>query len=122
MLQNHRLKHILAAGILTGLVLATVVAFAWRDNRRADANATKTHAALSTSAPEGTDAWRAENEQLRNAFETMRVREKAYQTQLAAANRTISQMQEDATRPRDDDRDEHGEHEHPYGHGKDNDD
>src|SRR5688572_11548171 len=89
MQQHHRLKHLLAAGILTGLVLATVIAFAWRDNSRADVNATKTNATPTMSAPEGTDTWRAENEQLRHAVATMRVREQAYQTQLEAANRTI---------------------------------
>src|SRR5687768_9588335 len=97
MRQHHRLKHILAAGTLTGLVLATVIAFAWRDTSRADANATKTNATLTMSAPEGTDTWRAENEQLRHAVETMRAREQAYQTQLEAANRTILQLQDGAT-------------------------
>lgn len=127
MLQHHRLKHILAAGILTGLVLATVIALAWRDSSQADANAPKTNATLTMSAPEGTEAWRAENEQLRHAFETMRVREKAYQTQLEAANRTILQLQDSMANPRDDDHDEddHGEHEehkHEYEHGEDKDD
>jgi hypothetical protein len=34
MLQNPRLKHLLAAGMLTGLVLATLIAFAWRGTSR----------------------------------------------------------------------------------------
>ena len=122
MQQHHRLKHLLTAGILTGLVLATVIAFAWRDTSRADANATKTSATPTMSAPEGTDTWRAENEQLRQAVATMRVREQAYQTQLEAANRTILQLQDGATQPRDDDDEEHREHEHEYEHREDKDD
>ena len=118
MRHNHRLKYLLAAGILSGLVLATVIAFAWRDTNRADANATKSDATLTMSAPEGVDTWRAENEQLRQAVETLRVREQAYQTQLEAANRTILQLQDGATQPRHDDDDEHGEPEHEYGHGE----
>lgn len=119
MRQHYRLKHLLAAGILTGLVLATVIAFAWRDASRADANATKTNATLTMSAPEGANTWRAENEQLRDAVETMRAREQAYQTQLEAANRTILQLQDGATQPRHDDDDKHGEPEHEYEHGED---
>jgi len=114
---NQRLKHLLAAGILSGLVLATVIAFAWRDTSRADA--TQTGATPTMSASQGTDTWRAENEQLRQAVETMRVREQAYQTQLEAANRTILQLQDGATQPRHDDDDEHGEHEHEDEHGED---
>lgn len=82
---NQRLKHLLAAGILTGLVLATVIALAWRDTSRAGANAMQTGATPTMSSPESTDTWRTENEQLRQAVETMRVREQAYQTQLELA-------------------------------------
>jgi hypothetical protein len=117
---NQRLKHLLAAGILTGLVLATVIAFAWRDTSRAGANAMNTGAAQAMSSPESTDTWRTENEQLRQAVETMRVREQAYQTELEAANRTILQLQDGAANTHDDDHDEHGEHEYEdeQGEGK----
>lgn len=116
---NQRLKHLLAAGILSGLVLATVIAFAWRDTSRADANATKAGATPTMSAPEGTDTWRAENEHLRQAVETMRVREQAYQTQLEAANRTILQLQDGAANARHDDHEAYEEHEHEDEHGED---
>lgn len=115
---NQRLKHLLAAGILTGLVFATVIAFAWRDTSRPDANAMKTGATLAMSVPESTDTWRTENEQLRQAVETMRVREQAYQTELEAANRTILQLQDGAANARYDDHDEHGEHEYEDEHGE----
>jgi hypothetical protein len=122
MLQNPRLKPLLAAGILTGLVLATLIAFAWRDTSRTAADATQTTATLTMAAPEGMDAWQAENAQLRKAFETMRAREKEYQTQLEAANRAILQLQKVAATPRDGDHDEHEEHEYAYTHGEDKDD
>ena len=122
MLQNHRLKHLLAAGILTGLVLATLIAFTWRDATRADAAATQTNAPPEMSVSEGTDALRAENAQLRNAFATMQAREKEYHTQLEAANRTILQLQDTAANRHDDEHDEHEEHEHEHEQGKDKDD
>jgi hypothetical protein len=115
---NQRLKHLLAAGILTGLVLATVIAFAWRDTSRAGANAMNTGAAQAMSSPESTDTWRTENEQLRQAVETMRVREQAYQTQLEAANRTILQLQDGAANAHADDHDDHGKHKYEDEHGE----
>jgi hypothetical protein len=120
MLRNPRLKHLLAAGLLTGLVLATLMAFTWRNTSRDDA--TKTTATLTMSAPAGPDTLQAKNEQLRKALATMRGREKAYQTQLEVANRTILQLQNVATDPRHGDHDEHEEHQHAYEHGEDKDD
>jgi hypothetical protein len=119
MLQNSRLKHLLAAGILTGLVFAILIAFAWRDTSRANANTTKTTATLPLAESEGVDALQAENEQLRYAFATMRAREKDYQTQLETANRTILQLQDVAATRRHDDHDDHEKHEHAYKQRKD---
>jgi hypothetical protein len=122
MLQNPRLKHLLAAGMLTGLVLATLIAFAWRDTSRTAADATQTTATLTMAAPAGTDTGQAENAQLRQAVATMRAREKEYHTQLEAANRTIMQLQEVAANPRGGDPDAHEDHEHADEHREDDDD
>jgi hypothetical protein len=117
--QKPRLKHLLVAGILTGLGLATVVAFTWHDASQADTAATRTTASLTTSAPAGTDALQAENKQLRHAFATMQAREEEYRTQLEAANRAIVQLQVVAANRRDDDHDKREEHKHKHGENED---
>jgi hypothetical protein len=94
-MHSNRLKNILAAGALTGLVLATVIAFAWRDLGQADAAATDTQpvTVTATSVEEDVNALQAENQQLRDALVTMQEREQQYQTQLEMANQTILQLQ-----------------------------
>ena len=98
-MKNKRLRNILAAGALTGLVLATLIAFGLR-NRPGEATAAEaTPQTVTTGADQGTTAGegslQAENEQLRSALQTMQEREQQYQAQIEAANRTILQLQDD---------------------------
>jgi TolA-binding protein len=114
-MQNKRLKNVLAAGALTGLVLATIMAFAWRDAGRANATPTEKQNTTTTTPPEtqGVDALQAENEQLRSALETMQMREQQYQAQLEAANRSILQLQDAASNTVNVD---HKDEDEAYGH------
>jgi hypothetical protein len=84
-MRHAKLRNILAAGALTGLVLATILAFAWQGPSAG-------------AQPEATgvptvDSLRAENEQLRQAVSILQQREAAYQSQIEAANQTILQLQ-----------------------------
>lgn len=104
-MRHSRLRNILAAGALTGLVLATIIAFAWQSTP-ADAQP------AAAGAPTA-DTLRAENEQLRQAVDTLQQREAAYHSQIEAANQTILQLQaaNNGQFVDDDEDDEWGEHE-----------
>lgn len=84
-MRHARLRNILAAGALTGLVLATILAFAWQ-SAPADSQP------AATEVPTA-DTLRAENQQLRQAVNILQQREAAYQSQIEAANQTILQLQ-----------------------------
>jgi TolA-binding protein len=101
MRDRNRLRNILAAGLLTGLVLATMVAFGLRDARGTEA--------ASISA-ESAGSLETENEQLRQALNTLQAREAGYQAEIEAANQTILELQSSTASSRYDD-DEDYEHE-----------
>lgn len=122
MLHHPHLKRLLPAGILTGLVLATVLAFTWRDMSRTSADAVQTGTTLTTATPADTEAGRAESEQLRKALDTMRLREQEYQAQIEAANRTIAQLQAGTSARRADDRHGRTNHTRTREHREDQDD
>lgn len=84
-MRHGRLRNILAAGALTGLVLATMLAFVWQSKASEPQPV--------TVDASGTDALRIENEQLRQALDTLQQREAAYQSQIEAANQTILKLQ-----------------------------
>jgi hypothetical protein len=94
-MHNNRLKNILAAGAVTGILLATFIAFAWRDLGQADAAAMGSQSVTETapSAAQDSSALQAENQQLRDVLATMQEREQQYQAQLEMANQTILQLQ-----------------------------
>lgn len=114
-MRHGRLRNILAAGALTGLVLATIIAFAWQS--------TPADAQPAAGVPT-TDTLRAENQQLRQAVDTLQQRESAYQSQIEAANQTILRLQaandgqfvdddaDDEWEEHEDDEHEHDEHEY----------
>lgn len=107
MRDRNRLRNILAAGLLTGLVLATIVAFGWQEVRGNDSVP-----ASGTSA----QSLQSENEQLRQALDLMQQRETSYQAEIKAANQTIQELQSAAPETagyRYDEREheEHDEHE-----------
>jgi len=113
--RNNRLYGILAAGILTGLVLAVFVAFGLNRNDTEAAPAETDTVTIPAEAPPGDlEALQAENQQLRAALDTMQAREEAYQAQLETANQTILQSQQAPSRVRyeEDDDDEYEEHEY----------
>ncbi|MDT8305128.1 MAG: hypothetical protein RRC07_04275 [Anaerolineae bacterium] len=114
MRDRNRLRNILAAGLLTGLVLATIVAFGWQEVRGSDR-------APASSTNE--ESLRSENEQLRQALDVMQQREASYQTELEAANQTIEALQSPAVtsagRRYDDDDDEEYEEHEEYEHEDD---
>ncbi len=89
----NRIKGILAAGTLTGLVLITILALSWGNVSGAAANAPAEPAAI--VQPMATDAatLQAQNVQLQNALQTMQAREAQYQAQIEAANQSITQLQ-----------------------------
>lgn len=106
MRDRNRLRNILAAGLLTGLVLATIVAFGWRDARG-------TEAAPATAESAG--SLEAENEQLRQALDTLQAREASYQAEIEAANQTIRELESSTTsnsRYDEDGEEEYEEHEY----------
>jgi S-adenosylmethionine synthetase len=106
-MRHARLRNILAAGALTGLVLATILAFAWQ-SAPTDAQPASTEVPTAGTLS-------AENEQLRQAVNILQQREAAYQSQIEAANQTILQLQAaGGNRFQDDDEHESQweEHEH----------
>lgn len=113
--RNNRLYGVLAAGILTGLVLAVFVAFGWnRDGAEAAPAATDTVTIPAEAPADNVEALQVENQQLRAVLDTMQAREEAYQSQLETANQTILQMQQAPSRARyeEEDDDEYEEHEY----------
>jgi len=113
--RNNRLYGILAAGVLTGLVLAVIVAFSWGQRNEIEA-AESTPATITLPAedpPDSVEGLQAENEQLRAALDVLREREETYRAQLETANQTILQLQQDsgARYQEYEDDDEYEEHE-----------
>lgn len=113
--RNNRLYGILAAGILTGLVLAVIVAFGWGKSGTTDAAdpSPTTISVPSQNQPDSVNALQAENEQLRATLNTMQTREEAYQAQLETANQRILEMQQapnSSSRQRFENEGEHEEH------------
>lgn len=131
-----RMKAIFVAGGLTGLVLVTVLVLGLRSagaaNEGGVLGAVSAPAAPeealgmndTAAAPASVDAAQlrtllGQNQQLRGAVETMQAREREYQRQIEAANRTIDQLQSQPVsqgaptsyeEEHDDDDDEHEEH------------
>lgn len=109
-----RLKGILAAGTLTGLVLITALAFSWGGSAETTntpateppivvqtvyvpQEATAVQAGPVTTSGQGENAQsQADQEyinQLEAALQVMQTREGQYQTQIEAANQTITQLE-----------------------------
>jgi len=113
--RNNRLYGILAAGVLTGLVLAVIVAFSWgqRNEIEAAESAPVTLTLPAEDPPDTVEGLRTENEQLRAALAVYQEREGTYRAQLETANQTILQLQQDSgTRYQEyEDDDEYEEHE-----------
>lgn len=100
--------------MLTGLVLAVVLAFAWRtsDETEAAQPSPATITIPEEAAPDSLDGLKAENEQLRSALNLLQQRDEAYRSQLEQANQTILEMQQSSATVRfEDDDDEEYEHE-----------
>lgn len=117
-MRHGRIRNILAAGALTGLVLATLLAFAWQRQPTGSQSATVRMEASNT------DSVRADNEQLRQAVDALKLREAAYQQQIEAANQTILQLQAQKSGQFVEDEeedDEWEEHEHEEEHESDED-
>lgn len=100
----NRLHTFLAAGGLTGLVLATMLALGFAPERQASATAAQSPTATSTvtpgaqtalpdgSTPVDVDALLDQNRQLKEVLERMQRREAQYQEQIERANQALEQM------------------------------
>lgn len=132
-----RMKALFAAGGLTGLVLATILALGLRDTLASGSSAAP---ALDTSLPVTApaapavaptlsageeQALREQNQQLRAALQTMQEREALYQQQVETANQSLLQLQsaQQAAPPawsfaenfdEDDEHEEHEDHEQEH--------
>ena len=89
----NRIKGILAAGTLTGLVLITILALGWDSVGGAAANTPVEPAAIVQPMATDAGALQAQNVQLQNVLQTMQAREAQYQAQIEAANQTITQLE-----------------------------
>ncbi len=94
-----RMKGILTAGTLTGLVLMVALVFGFNDQGVKE-TATPTGPDIIVNpivVPEGSNAETADStyiQQLESAVQTMQSREAEYQTQIETANETILQLQD----------------------------
>lgn len=113
MLRNQRLKPFLMAGALTGLVLATIVAFTWSGATVSED--TTPPAIMQENSPTASSSavLQAENAQLRSLLNTMQEREKSYHAQLEAANRSIMQLQDTVRMTPHDDHEGDDSHQRP---------
>lgn len=125
-----RMKAILAAGGLTGLVLAAILIFGWGNGSVSEASTVDTTPTIivqpADTAATAVDSGQQAAEQapgqdtqnLEAALQALQAREAQYRTQIEAANQTILQLQSQLTNQSaqsapagDDDRYEHEEHE-----------
>ena len=95
-----RLKGILAAGSLTGLILITVIVLSVRNANAAAEPAsapvitTQDQPATSLTGEEAVQAWQTYSGELENTVRVLQDREAQYQAELDAANATILQLQD----------------------------
>lgn len=95
-----RLKGILAAGTLTGLILITVIVLSVRNaNAAAEPSSTplittQDQPATDLAGEEAVQAWQTYSAELENTIRVMQDREGQYQTELEAANTTILDLQD----------------------------
>lgn len=90
---NNRVKNLLIAGAVTGLLLATILALGFRGTVRAAEDPAGSVQPQTLPADMTTTSLQAENAQLRSAVNTLLNREGQYQQQLELANQTILQLQ-----------------------------
>ena len=98
-----RMKGILAAGTLTGLVLITLLAFGFHNSQAAGVDAANVQNSTQVMVPneptvdpaaqDAVQAWQEYSSQLENTVRTLQARESQYQTELNNANQTIMQLQ-----------------------------
>ena len=95
-----RLKGILAAGTLTGLILITVIVLSVR-NASAAAEPSSTPLITTQDQPatdlageEAVQAWQTYSAELENTVRVLQDREAQYQAELEAANATILELQD----------------------------
>lgn len=91
-----RVKAILAAGTLTGLVLVTILALSLGNARQASASNQVAPAGITQPAGSA-ESLQASNAQLQQSLQTMQAREAQYQAQIEQANQTIMQLQSQPT-------------------------
>ena len=96
----NRLKGMITAGMLTGLILITVVVLSIRNaNAAAEADSapvilTQNQPDASLNGEEAVQAWQTYSAELENTIRVMQDREGQYQTELEAANTTILDLQD----------------------------
>ncbi|MBK9055340.1 MAG: hypothetical protein IPL78_31905 [Chloroflexi bacterium] len=96
----NRLKGMIAAGTLTGLILITVVVLSIRNANAAAEPAsapvliTQDQPDASLNGEEAVQAWQTYSAELENTIRVMQDREGQYQTELEAANTTILDLQD----------------------------
>jgi predicted nucleic acid-binding Zn-ribbon protein len=96
----NRLKGMIVAGTLTGLILITVIVLSIR-NANAAAESVSAPVSIiqdqpdaSLSGEEAVQAWQTYSTELENTIRVMQDREGQYQTELEAANATILDLQD----------------------------
>ena len=97
----NKMKGIIAAGTLTGLVLITIVAFGFRGvDAQNDSistpvieDVTLVQPTNDASGQEAVQAWQDYSSELETAVKTMQAREAQYQNELNTANQTINNLQ-----------------------------
>ena len=120
----NRLKGMITAGMLTGLILITVVVLSIRNaSAAAEADSapvilTQNQPDASLSGEEAVQAWQTYSTELENTIRIMQDREAQYQTELETANTTILDLQDQlnnanqtASYREHDEYEEHEEHE-----------
>ncbi|MCA9934883.1 MAG: hypothetical protein KC415_13205 [Anaerolineales bacterium] len=123
----NRVKGILAAGTLTGLVIVTLLALGFRNSSAAAAdNASPvvipSEPGVDPAAQDAVQAWQTYSSELENTVRTLQARETQYQTELAKANQTITQLQDQLNNTNSQTFAFSGGHEHEEHEGFDHDD
>lgn len=117
----NRIKGIIAAGTLTGLILITaiVLGFGQVDANGGTAvlpaNTAQVEPAGNLDGAEAVQAWQDYSSQLENTVSVLQQRETTYQTQLETANSTIRQLEQQvngANQTQAQRYEEHEDHEH----------
>ena len=96
----NRLKGMIAAGTLTGLILITVIVLSMRNANAAAEPAfsavtiTQDQPDTSLTGAEAVQAWQTYSTELENTIRIMQDREAQYQAELEAANATILELQD----------------------------